>query len=227
MLLPPDFSPDLVPIPAPPGLLAEGEHHLGLHHGPDERRPHGALGGTRPEPGPAGPRPTRPIVPLVVTELARGGLALDVEHPGQQPGFPVGDGLRTPVDRLPERAGHDRLVRMGETDEHLLGLVRSHHERWDGLGYPDGLAGESIALGPRFFAVIDSFDAMTSIRPYRDRIGEDAAELALLELEAGKGTRYWPEAVDAFTDLYRSEQITWILHYFNDDVPVPDFGDPS
>jgi len=123
--------------------------------------------------------------------------------------------------------GHDRLVRMGETDEHLLGLVRSHHERWDGLGYPDGLAGESIALGPRFFAVIDSFDAMTSIRPYRDRIGEDAAELALRELEAGKGTRYWPEAVDAFTDLYRSEQITWILHYFNDDVPVPDFGDPS
>jgi HD-GYP domain-containing protein (c-di-GMP phosphodiesterase class II) len=123
--------------------------------------------------------------------------------------------------------GHERLVRMGETDEHLLELVRSHHERWDGLGYPDGLAGESIALGPRFFAVIDSFDAMTSIRPYRNQIGEDAAEVALLELEAGKGTRYWPEAVDAFTDLYRSEQITWILHYFNDDVPVPDFGAPS
>lgn len=123
--------------------------------------------------------------------------------------------------------GHDRLVRMGESDEHLLGLVRSHHERWDGLGYPDGLAGEAIALGPRFFAVIDSFDTMTSIRPYRDQIGEDAAELALLELEAGKGTRYWPEAVDAFTDLYRSERITWILHYFNDDVPVPDFGASS
>ena len=149
----------------------------------------------------------------------------------------IPDAILTKADRLTDAEfdiikthttlGHDRLVRMGETDEHLLGLVRSHHERWDGLGYPDGLAGESIALGPRFFAVIDSFDAMTSIRPYRDRIGEDAAELALLELEAGKGTRYWPEAVDAFTDLYRSEQITWILHYFNDDVPVPDFGDPS
>lgn len=149
----------------------------------------------------------------------------------------IPDAILTKADRLTDAEfdiikthttlGHDRLVRMGETDEHLLGLVRSHHERWDGLGYPDGLAGESIALGPRFFAVIDSFDAMTSIRPYRDRIGEDAAELALRELEAGKGTRYWPEAVDAFTDLYRSEQITWILHYFNDDVPVPDFGDPS
>ncbi len=149
----------------------------------------------------------------------------------------IPDAILTKADRLTDAEfdiikthttlGHERLVRMGETDEHLLELVRSHHERWDGLGYPDGLAGESIALGPRFFAVIDSFDAMTSIRPYRNQIGEDAAEVALLELEAGKGTRYWPEAVDAFTDLYRSEQITWILHYFNDDVPVPDFGAPS
>lgn len=122
--------------------------------------------------------------------------------------------------------GHDRLVRMGETDDEILHLVRHHHERWDGLGYPDGLADECIPLGPRFFAVIDSFDAMTSIRPYRDQVGEDAAERALLELEAGKGTRYWPVAVDAFTDLYRSETLSWILHYFNDEVPVEDF-DPA
>jgi putative nucleotidyltransferase with HDIG domain len=122
--------------------------------------------------------------------------------------------------------GHERLTRMGETDEHILALVRHHHERWDGLGYPDGLADVRIPIGPRFFAVIDSFDAMTSIRPYRDQIGEDAAERALLELESGKGTRYWPEAVDAFTDLYRSETISWILNYFNDEVPVEDF-DPA
>lgn len=120
--------------------------------------------------------------------------------------------------------GHERLTRMGETDEHILSLVRHHHERWDGLGYPDGIAEEQIPLGPRYFAVIDSFDAMTSIRPYRDSIGEDAAERALLELEAGKGTRYWPDAVDAFTDLYRSETLSWILHYFNDEVPVPEFN---
>ena len=120
--------------------------------------------------------------------------------------------------------GHERLMRMGETDEHLLGLVRWHHERWDGRGYPDGLAGEDIPLGPRFFAVIDSFDAMTSIRPYRSEIGEDAAESAIAELEAGRGTRYWDDAVDMFVELYRSEQINWILHYYNDDVPVPDFG---
>lgn len=122
--------------------------------------------------------------------------------------------------------GHERLLRMGETDDEILHLVRHHHERWDGLGYPDGLAGEDIPLGPRFFAVIDSFDAMTSIRPYRESIGEDAAEVALVELESGKGTRYWPYAVDAFTDLYRSETLSWILHYFNDEVPVEDF-DPA
>lgn len=119
--------------------------------------------------------------------------------------------------------GHERLRRMGETDQHILELVRHHHERWDGLGYPDGIAEEQIPLGPRFFAVIDSFDAMTSIRPYRNTIGDRAAEAAILELEAGKATRYWPDAVDAFVDLYRSETLSWILHYFNDDVPVPDF----
>ena len=47
-------------------------------------------------------------------------------------------------------------------------VVRSHHERWDGGGYPDGLAGEEIPLGARIFAVADALDAITSHRPYRD-----------------------------------------------------------
>jgi HD-GYP domain-containing protein (c-di-GMP phosphodiesterase class II) len=119
--------------------------------------------------------------------------------------------------------GHERLVRMGETDPVLLNLVRHHHERWDGAGYPDGLAGEDIPLGPRMFAVIDTFDALTSVRPYRKEIGEDAAERALSILSDGAGTRYWPDAVDAFTEMYRTGQLGWILHYFNDEVPVPGF----
>ena len=48
-----------------------------------------------------------------------------------------------------------------------LKIVRSHHERWDGRGYPDGLAGDEIPLGARIFAVADALDAMTSHRPYR------------------------------------------------------------
>ena len=48
-----------------------------------------------------------------------------------------------------------------------LGVVRSHHERWDGLGYPAGLSGDRIPLGARIFALADALDAMTSDRPYR------------------------------------------------------------
>ena len=55
-------------------------------------------------------------------------------------------------------------------------LVRSSHERWDGGGYPDGLAGEEIPLGARVVAVCDAFDAMTTERPYRDpRASADAS----------------------------------------------------
>ena len=119
--------------------------------------------------------------------------------------------------------GYERLVRMGEDDPRVLALVRHHHERWDGGGYPDGLAGEDVPLEARYFAVIDSFDAMTSVRPYRRVIGEEAARLALVELEAGMGTRYWPQAVETFSRLFRGGSIDWVLHYFNDDVPVPMF----
>lgn len=116
--------------------------------------------------------------------------------------------------------GHERLVRMGETDEVMLELVRHHHERWDGKGYPDGLAGEEIATGARYFAVIDSFDAMTSVRPYRTGVGHEAAERAVEELERGSGTRYWPEAVRSFTALYRGGALGWIGEHFNDTCPV-------
>lgn len=119
--------------------------------------------------------------------------------------------------------GHERLLRMGETDELVLHAVRHHHERWDGRGYPDALAGEAIHEEVRRLAVIDTFDALTSYRPYRRAIGRPAAELALVELQAGMGTRYWPPAVEEFTELYRTGQLQWILDYFNADVPVPMF----
>ena len=74
-------------------------------------------------------------------------------------------------------------------------LVRSSHERWDGDGYPDGLAGEDIPLGARIIAVCDAFDAMTSSRPYRDAI-ESAAALA--ELRRCAGSQFDPRVVNAF-----------------------------
>src|SRR5437660_4498925 len=74
-------------------------------------------------------------------------------------------------------------------------LVLAHHERIDGLGYPHGLAGAAIALGAPLMAVADSWDAMTSDRPYRKALESD---IALGELLRGRGTQWDPAVVDAF-----------------------------
>jgi HD-GYP domain-containing protein (c-di-GMP phosphodiesterase class II) len=127
------------------------------------------------------------------------------------------------IIKLHPVTGDARMITLDVTDEPILNFVRYHHERWDGLGYPHQLKGESIPLGPRVFAVIDSFDAMTSVRPYRRDLDAAAPDRALVELQSGMNTRYWPEAVEAFTDLYKTGRLDHILHYFNDDVPLPAF----
>lgn len=78
-----------------------------------------------------------------------------------------------------------------------LQIVRSHHERWDGAGYPDGIAGSDIPLGARIFAVADTVDAITSDRPYR-RAG--SWETALAEIRAESGRQFDPAVVEAFGD---------------------------
>ncbi len=71
--------------------------------------------------------------------------------------------------------------------------VRSHHERWDGGGYPDGLAGEAIPLGARIIMISDTTDAMTTDRPYRKRLGIDAV---MSELTKYKGAQFDPKLVE-------------------------------
>lgn len=71
--------------------------------------------------------------------------------------------------------------------------VRSHHERWDGGGYPDGLAGEAIPLGARIIMISDTTDAMTTDRPYRKRLPIDAV---VAELQKYRGTQFDPKLVD-------------------------------
>ena len=77
-------------------------------------------------------------------------------------------------------------------------IVYAHHERWDGKGYPLGLNGEEIRLGARVFPIADSFDAMTSDRPYRKAM---STHDALAEIRHGSGTQFWPEAVEAFLSV--------------------------
>ncbi len=78
-----------------------------------------------------------------------------------------------------------------------VGIVRSHHERWTGGGYPDGLAGEEIPVGARIFAVADALDAITNYRPYRDAQSWRAAHHEIL---AESGKQFDPDVVDAFRD---------------------------
>jgi len=79
--------------------------------------------------------------------------------------------------------------------ENSIPIIRHHHERWDGYGYPDGLIGEKIPLGARIVAVADSFDAMTTSRVYHQAI---TPQIALEEIITGKNTRYDPVVVEAF-----------------------------
>ncbi|HUX49968.1 MAG TPA: HD domain-containing phosphohydrolase [Spirochaetia bacterium] len=74
-------------------------------------------------------------------------------------------------------------------------IIRNHHERWDGLGYPDGLSGTDIPYAVRIVTVADSYDAMTSSRPYRKAL---PLQDALREMSHGAGTQFEPELVDAF-----------------------------
>jgi HD-GYP domain-containing protein (c-di-GMP phosphodiesterase class II) len=81
----------------------------------------------------------------------------------------------------------------------VLRIVRSHHERLDGRGFPDGLRGEKIPIEARIVAVGDAFDAMTTRRPYREsRPPEDA----MVELRRVAGTQLDPEAVEAFVSAF-------------------------
>jgi putative two-component system response regulator len=90
---------------------------------------------------------------------------------------------------------HEAMVEIAES-------VRHHHERWDGMGYPDGLAGPAIPLGGRIIAVADAFSAMTSDRIYRPAL---PMERAWAELHAHSGMQFDPEIVAAFEQVVDEE----------------------
>jgi putative nucleotidyltransferase with HDIG domain len=93
----------------------------------------------------------------------------------------------------------------------VVPIVRAHHENWDGTGYPRGIVGEDIPIGARILSVVDCFDALTSDRPYRKAMPDQAAIDILLER---RGTMYDPRIVDTFIATYRSVTI--------DDIETPE-----
>ncbi len=82
-------------------------------------------------------------------------------------------------------------------------IIRHHHERWDGGGYPDGLSGEDIPLLARIFSVVDAFDAMTSKRAYRDAMSQDES---IAELLRNRGKQFDPSALDAFLEVVKNNR---------------------
>jgi diguanylate cyclase (GGDEF)-like protein len=94
----------------------------------------------------------------------------------------------------------ERILGGAPALERVAGLVRSSHERWDGAGYPDRLAGEAIPLGARIVAVVDAFAAMTADRPYRPARSHTEA---LVELRDCAGSQFDPQVVEAFAAARR------------------------
>jgi putative two-component system response regulator len=93
----------------------------------------------------------------------------------------------------------------------VLPIIRSHHERWDGTGYPDGLRGEEISLLARIMQVADIYDALTTARPYKPAFSHDQA-ISIMQEEAKRGWRD-PELVPLFAEITRPLQVddpsTW------------------
>lgn len=98
----------------------------------------------------------------------------------------------------------ERLAASVEQLEALAPAIRSEHERWDGKGYPDGLAGEAIPVASRIAFVCDAFHAMTSDRPYRAALTRDEA---IAEIEANAGAQFCPQAASALLAIVRQPDV--------------------
>jgi putative nucleotidyltransferase with HDIG domain len=140
------------------------------------------------------------------TERARSPLALaaklhDIGKVGTPEGILNKPGLLTAAEEAVVREHPvvgERILTPIIRDRDVLAAIRGHHERWDGGGYPDGLAGERIPLLARVITVADCFDALTSYRSYRDPL---APHEALELLRAGAGTQFDPALVPPFLAL--------------------------
>ncbi|MCC6446504.1 MAG: response regulator [Armatimonadetes bacterium] len=144
---------------------------------------------------------TLDIVPSRFPTIERGALLHDVGKIGIRDSILHKPGPLTEEEwRIMKEhplIGH-RMIYKIEFLKESAPIILSHHERWDGKGYPQGLQGEEIPLEARIFAVADAFDAMTSPRPYKAAL---PFEDALLEIARCRGGHFDPLVVDAFLSI--------------------------
>lgn len=131
-------------------------------------------------------------------EFLYGMLLYDIGKIGVAESVLTKTGVLTDQERISAQAhaeiGAELLTSVGVLQP-AIDAVRSHHEKWDGSGYPDGLSGKEIPLLARIIAVVDSFDAMTVDRPYREALSPGRAKQVITE---GSGSAFDPEVVEAF-----------------------------
>ncbi len=140
----------------------------------------------------------------MIRALRLGGYLHDLGKIAVPDGILLKPGPLDPIEqeriRAHAGAGSDLVIGLHSMDL-VRPIMRHHHERWDGSGYPDGLKGEAIPLGARIISVVDVFDALHTDRPYKAALPRpEAVSLLLRETEAG----YWdPKVVETFLDILR------------------------
>lgn len=136
-----------------------------------------------------------------VRAIRYGGVLHDIGKIGVSEMILTKPDVLTPDERL-QMQEHpvigERIVTQMRFAQQVAPIVRHHHERWDGGGYPDGLVGEEIPIGARIVAITDSFDAMTTDRPYRAALSQDEA---IRRLRHGGGTQWDAELIARFIEV--------------------------
>jgi putative nucleotidyltransferase with HDIG domain len=160
--------------------------------------------------------------------MQRGGLLHDIGKIGvsdtilHKPG-PLTEDEWVDMKRHP-RIGHEMIKDIGFLSGAAT-IVAAHHERYDGKGYPLGLKGEEIPLGARIFVLADTFDAMTSDRPYRKALSAEASRDEIIKCS---GTQFDPRCVQAFLLAWdRILEIRWADHDDDDGILRLDHHTPS
>lgn len=147
-------------------------------------------------------------------DMLRAGLLHDIGKVKIPPEILYKPGRLTPEEyeimKMHPIWGED-IVRPIASLRYLCPTIRGHHERWDGLGYPDGLRGEDIPVAARIISVADVFDALSAERPYKRGLELERVKEILLE---GRGTHFDPSLVDAFLQIVdrrhaEEDELSW------------------
>lgn len=141
------------------------------------------------------------LSPEEVRAVRYGGVLHDIGKIGISDSILLKPGLLTPAETMLMRRHPEigaQIVSQMRFAPKIAPIIRSHHERWDGSGYPDGLVGAAIPIGAQIIAVVDAYDAMMTTRPYRQAL---TAEQSIEQLREGRGTQFAPDVLDVFLDL--------------------------